>query len=317
MTFHVLLLFAAAQWPPLESKGEFKYKLVSYSASLSTPGVTAGGGSQAGNALHFSSGASLSGSIGSATILPSIGNNNNNYYSSNNSNNGSAKLSGLNSPVHGGGSIFSSGGSVVSNLNTVSGASVMAGSAYPGSMNSLTTTGSTAYSVNPVARALFATDRLCSLCYHPQNPVTNMVAMCSGPPLDILRRASEIGIKKMKNLNSGVNYRNSRYWLCLYRLKLLFFQYYGDIAPRLVADVSQANAVILLDSKGRKTALVNVVHADMRLWLLEFDTKKEAVKFEFALQESRKACENSSIFALKSDIISPDAQFEYKVGTIY
>jgi len=84
-----------------------------------------------------------------------------------------------------------------------------------------------------------------------------------------------------------------------------------------VADVSQANAVILLDSKGRKTPLVNVVHADLRVWLLEFDSKKEAGKFEFALHESRKACENGSIFAQKSEILSPDTQFEYKVAQMY
>lgn len=300
------------QWPPLESKGEFKYHLISYATSVAA--LSAAGGPLLGASAHFGSGASLSGSVGSVTSLPFINQTSSAKMSMLGSPGGSVSglngVGGLGGGVNGGGSIFSSNSSVISNLNTVSGASM----ANP---NTSSTAMSNSHAFNPVARALFATDRLCTMVYYPQNAVVNVVAMCSGPPLDILKRASEVGIKKMKNMNSGVNYRNSRYWLCLYRLKLLFFQYYGDIAPRLVADVSQANAVILLDSKGRKTPLVNVVHADLRVWLLEFDSKKEAGKFEFALHESRKACENGSIFAQKSEILSPDTQFEYKVAQMY
>ncbi|KAJ1424393.1 hypothetical protein B484DRAFT_451536, partial [Ochromonadaceae sp. CCMP2298] len=122
--------------------------------------------------------------------------------------------------------------------------------------------------LNPLSRVMFASQRSFTVVYEPQNPVTTMVALCTGPPLDILKRASDIGIKKVKSGGTGITYRNSRYWLCLYRMKLLLYQYYGDIAPRLVSDVSEATAVMLRDNKGRKTTLVNIVHGDMRVWLL-------------------------------------------------
>lgn len=218
--------------------------------------------------------------------------------------------------VSGGGSIFSASGSLAGNSLASGGGT---GAGISGSIFTTSTGGpGNSSNVNPAARVIFANDRLCSLHYYPQNNVTNLVAMVSAPPLDILKRAPEAGIKKMKANAGPINYRNSRYWLCLYRLKLIFFQYFGDIAPRLVSDVSEATAVMQYDSKGRSTPLVNVVHADMRVWLIEFDTRKEARKFVFALQESRKACsESGSIYAQKSEIISPDSQFDFKMPIIY
>lgn len=248
------------------------------------------------SSINISSGASLAGSTTSS--LPYL----------------TASVSGRGSVSAGPStaSLFSMPGSLNAGSSSVAGASVGPTSTAGGVVSLSTAT------INPLARQAFAQDRLCSILYYPQNPVINVVAMCNGPPLDILKRASEVGMKKMKTSAASGNYRNSRYWLCLYRLKLVFFQYYGDILPRLVADVSEATAVLIQDNKGRKTALVNVVHADMRVWLLEFDSKKEACKFEFALNESRKACsEAGSIYAQKSEITAPDAQFDFKVATIY
>ena len=272
--------YCNAQWPPVESKGEFKYHLVPYSSAVhsSSSAVAA--------AMHLSSAASVC----STTSLPLISPNSNKH----------APSSGISAS-----SIFST--TSTNNSNTLNG-----GLFYTSSSSSVATT-----AINPLAHALFTADRLCTVQFFPQNPVITMVAMCNGPPLDILKRAPDIGMKKMKAAASTGNYRNSRYWLCLYRLKLVFFQYYGDILPRLVSDVSEATAVQIQDSKGRKTPLVNVIHADSRIWLLEFDSKKEASKFEFALTESRKVVENSSIYALKSEILASDTQFDFKVATIY
>lgn len=291
-------LYVFSQWPPLESKGEYKYHLINFTASSQY-------NPNASLLNNLSSGASVAAST--TSLLP--------YITSPSGKNtpfmNNSMFSG--SSVSGGGSIFSSSGSLTSSFNAGAGQ----GSVFTSSTGAPGNPSNNIH-VNPIARLLFANDRLCSLQFYPQNSVINVVAMVSGPPLDILKRASEAGMKKMKVNTSGVNYRNSRYWLCLYRLKLIFFQYFGDIAPRLVSDVSEATAVMLHDGKGRSTPLVNVVHADMRVWLLEFDTRKEASKFIFALQESRKACsEGGSIFALKSEIVSPDSQFDFKMATTY
>jgi hypothetical protein len=285
------ILLSIVQWIPTETKGEFKYHLVPYSASFS---ASAGVPSM----INFSSGASLAGSTTSS--LPHI--------------TASVKHVGSGGSVM---SLFSHTGSF-NGANSLAGGSLSAPSVPGTAAGGASVVSMATANINPFARSAFALDRQCSIQYYPQNPVINVVAMCNGPPLDILKRASEVGMKKMKTGAGAGNYRNSRYWLCLYRLKLVFFQYYGDISPRLVSDVSEASAVLIRDNKGRKTALVNVVHADSRVWLLEFDSRKEACRFEFALNESRRACsEGGSIYALKSEITAPEAQFDFKVAQIY
>jgi len=294
-----LCLICLLQYPPIESKGEFKYHLVSFAASaLASGGIPSN--------IAFSSGASLAGSTTSS--LP--------YLSSSvkGGNSGGGPPQGLSA-----GSLFSTTGSLG---NTTANYSMLGGGSLgPGGNQSVLTASAASTStanINSLARSLFMNDPLCSILCYPQNPVINLAAMCNGPPLDILKRASDVGMKKAKTGAGTGNYRNSRYWLCLYRLKLVFFQYYGDILPRLVADVSEATVVLIQDNKGRKTPLVNVVHADQRVWLLEFDSRKEACKFEFALNESRKACsEGGSRYALKSEITAPDGQFDFNVATIY
>lgn len=126
-------------------------------------------------------------------------------------------------------------------------------------------------------------------------------------------------IKVANNVASSSNYRNSRYWLCFYRLHLLLFQYYGDLTPRFVSDVSSAMAVLVRDSKGRKTSYVNIIHSDSRMWMLEFKTIPDALRFEFALNESRKAIysENGSIFGSKSSLVLHEFHFGFNMQNIY
>lgn len=136
--------------------------------------------------------------------------------------------------------------------------------------------------------------------YLPQNPVTAVCQMVFAPPLDILKRSAEVGMKKKKtsDMSGGGSamYRNSRYWICLHKLKLWFFQYYSDASPRFMSDVSEATSNIVMD-KGRPTSLINLVHADQRTWLLEFSSKQDAVRFDLALNESKKALTDVSIYS--------------------
>lgn len=53
-------------------------------------------------------------------------------------------------------------------------------------------------------------------------------------------------------------------------------------------DLSEARAEVVHE-KGRTTSLVNIIHPDNRVWLFEFSNKNDANKFEFAVNESRKA----------------------------
>lgn len=161
----------------------------------------------------------------------------------------------------------------------------------------------------------------CSVNYFPQNNTSCMCRMIQGPPLDILRRPADtskkigkITIPGNSTNNQPSNYRNSRYWLCLYKLKLMFFQYYGDIAPRFIADLSDVIAKVERD-KGRTTSLVNLIHPDSRVWLLEFQTKQDACKFEFAVNESRKAKNEAkgSKFLNSADFYMPEPSFGFHI----
>lgn len=142
-------------------------------------------------------------------------------------------------------------------------------------------------------------DFLCRISYQPQNPVTNLCMMIFAPPLDILKRSADLAVKKKKSdVSSGgsaLMYRNSRYWVCLHGLKIWFFQYYGDATPRFRSDISNTTATVLCD-KGRPTSLINLLHADQRSWLLEFSSKQDASTLELALNESKKALLDKSIY---------------------
>ncbi len=138
--------------------------------------------------------------------------------------------------------------------------------------------------------------------------------MVFAPPLDILKRSADLAVKKKKSdLSSGaaLMYRNSRYWICLLGLKIWFFQYYTDSSPRFGSDVTDATTIILCD-KGRPTSLINLLHADQRSWLLEFSTKQDASSFELALNESKKALIEKSIYTNGVEF-TEDHNFGYNI----
>lgn len=94
----------------------------------------------------------------------------------------------------------------------------------------------------------------------------------------------------------------------------MFFQYYGDIVPRFIADISDVVAKVERD-KGRTTTLVNLIHPDGRVWLLEFQAKQDACKFEFAVNESRKAKNEAkgSKFLVTSEFYTPEMSFGFHI----
>jgi hypothetical protein len=154
--------------------------------------------------------------------------------------------------------------------------------------------------------------------YWPQNPVTTLCLMIFAPPLDMLKRPADLAsIKKKKsdgNGNSGaaIMYRNSRYWICLHNLKLWFFQYYTDAYPRFGSDLSAATVNIIHD-KGHPTSLVNLVHLDLRAWILEFSSRKDAKNFCLALHEAQKALNNESIY-VNADDAQDDLNFGFPIS---
>lgn len=176
-----------------------------------------------------------------------------------------------------------------------------------------------------VFRTPITYDRQCVLHYHPQNPTSTMVKMVFGPPLDILKRAADSTFKgtKAANLANSSLSRNSRYWLCLFQMKLLLFQYFGDVSPRFIADVSEATASIVINNKGKKTAVVSILHADaQRQWLIEFNSLGEASQFVFAVNENRRGLADGwSRFIKPADLVIPDTPiyttFGFTTNTVY
>ena len=154
--------------------------------------------------------------------------------------------------------------------------------------------------------------------YAPQNPISSMVVTISGPPLDVLRAPAVIDVHQLARIqknksdgdssgkldthDQGPQGRATRWWLCLNNLRLYFYQNHGDIRPRFVSDIVEAQVVV--DRTYTKGNVVSVLHHDSRLWLLELGEAKLADKFVFAVTESQKAHAQpqGSIFMRTSDV---------------
>lgn len=148
------------------------------------------------------------------------------------------------------------------------------------------------------------------LMYQPLNPISSICLLASGPPLEDLRKPAETDLRllamkkdsdtgKMKSMVEG---RTTLWWLVLCRLKLYFFQYHGDPKPRLIADITQATCEV--DPMYLHRTVVSIKHADKRVWLIEFEDFKKALKFEFAVLESQEAAkrDGGSMFMKSADL---------------
>eukprot|EP01033_Poteriospumella_lacustris_P001989 gene1989-1448_t len=107
------------------------------------------------------------------------------------------------------------------------------------------------------------------------------------------------------------NYRASQYWMALYNLRLLFYQFHGDIEPRYALDLSDVH-VILSKDRGRTYSMVSLQFSDGRLWHLEFNDRKSAVFFDIAVHESKKALRDNNSMYMRQDDFSDDVSIGFR-----
>ena len=179
---------------------------------------------------------------------------------------------------------------------------------------------------NPEAAASASEDKdkavggqLMRVLYYPQNPISSVTFMVSGPPLDVLRTpavtdphllartaarkaSSDSEEKKLDTRDSGPQGRATRWWLCLNNLRLYFFQNYGDAKPRFISDLTDAQVGV--DPIYTKGNVIFILHRDSRLWLIELSDSSCAEKVAFAVHESQKAqrTKGGSIFMRTADV---------------
>lgn len=164
-----------------------------------------------------------------------------------------------------------------------------------------------------------AGDQHVRVMYHPQNPISSVTFMVSGPPLDVLRTpavtdvhqlarnaarktATETEEKKLDTRDTGPQGRATKWWLCLNNLRLYFFQNYGDAKPRFISDLT--DALVGVDPIYTKGNVISIFHRDGRIWLIELSDSSCAEKFAFAVQESQKAqrSKGGSIFMRTTEV---------------
>eukprot|EP01033_Poteriospumella_lacustris_P015855 gene15855-11348_t len=101
------------------------------------------------------------------------------------------------------------------------------------------------------------------------------------------------------------------YWMALYNLRLLFYQFHGDIEPRYALDLSDVH-VILSKDRGRTYSMVSLQFSDGRLWHLEFNDRKSAVFFDIAVHESKKALRDNNSMYMRQDDFSDDVSIGFR-----
>lgn len=122
-----------------------------------------------------------------------------------------------------------------------------------------------------------------------------MVAHCTAPPLDILRRPVESYMVSSHAAITGVakaKERTSRWWICIAELKLIFYQCVGDSKQRYVSNIRDTTAAVSKDAL--MTVIINF--GDRKKWLITFTTIGEAKRFAFIVNESKRALDGNSLF---------------------
>lgn len=134
-----------------------------------------------------------------------------------------------------------------------------------------------------------------TLRYNALSTVTSFCAHMQGPPLDVLRRAAEQYMHTNPGRNKGTvsGERKTKWWVCLVELNILFYQYLGDTRPRFATSIADASAVLAKDSAVHS---VYLTFPDRRKWMFDFETVIESKRFVFAVCESKRATEGTSIF---------------------
>lgn len=160
-------------------------------------------------------------------------------------------------------------------------------------------------------------DYFLRVLYYPQNPISAVVFLLAGPPVDILRLppvkdihaharnkpgAEDEAKKKLVTHDAGPAGRTTRWWLCMSNLRLFFFQAHGDVKPRFVSDI--VDAAVGVDPAYTRGNVVQILHVDGRCWLLDLQSDRDAQQLEFAVKESQKAhrAQRGSIFLRTNDV---------------
>lgn len=161
----------------------------------------------------------------------------------------------------------------------------------------------------------------CEVYYLPQNPVTSSCQMASGPPLDIMKKATDAVKIRMLNISNleGANIRRRRWWLCLCDLKLYFFEVFGDAKPRLTVDIIDVATASMRD-KGMPCK-VSLTHA-YRMWIIEFSSSNVADSFVFGINETKRCLQGGtqevSMYTKFSEVVTGrNRQFGYSNLALY
>ena len=127
------------------------------------------------------------------------------------------------------------------------------------------------------------------LIYNPLNIVASMAQIVIAPPVDLLRKPADTYVANQKDSAIVANSqqgRTTQWWVCLANMKLYFYQSFGDSRARYVSDLSHAN--VYAGKNLTNNYFATIVHADKRVWTLEFNSPFYAQKFEFATMETKK-----------------------------
>lgn len=131
-----------------------------------------------------------------------------------------------------------------------------------------------------------APDLSCSLYFIPLNRLGSFCCDAVGPRLDLLRRKGDY-FETYGSMVEGKERRGWKWWLCLAEGKLYFYQCRGEMNPRFISDVSNAEIRFSNTNKGGTDSIwVTLLHQDGRVWRLGFNSMLEAKKFAFAIRES-------------------------------
>lgn len=150
-----------------------------------------------------------------------------------------------------------------------------------------------------------------TIWYEPQNPISSRCLMVHGPPADVLRKLAElnkvtsntVAVEKSIKMKLEVQSRRRKWWLVLSDLRLYFFDIYGEAKPKLVIDVTNAEAIIRKESAF--PSRVSMVHDHGHVWHIDCASEEEAIKLHFSLIETRRCVTTeTSIYMRCPDVLA-------------
>ena len=116
-------------------------------------------------------------------------------------------------------------------------------------------------------------EQLCTNFYTPNYmhkfhglPITILISIQKGPPV--------------------FDRRGTRYWIVLAELTIYFYSTYGEQRPRFVMPIADCTVSPEMDKLDQATIRVTLL--DKRSYVFDFETRNDALAFEFNIVESQK-----------------------------